>query len=1288
VAQKLRSYIFHFSLSATQASAHRCKAVACQRHMAAMWKMICFVPLLLAVQAQGVPGEDPLAQWLDDLKFNLQDVTQEKAGITVTASKLVCQNLQLTDIQSAVQGVGLSVTLNGVGIKCTGHFEYHGLAIVSGSGDLEAVVKSSPSSTATVALQGGSIDKNVPWTVDASSCSADIDFKITFSGSIIYTIVNLFQTPISLLIKSQAVKQACDQLKQMAAGPLSKKLATFNHLMLPPGSTTLTSLLLESSAVEKAEEVEGLKVTFDSVADDMFQAPEEEAKAEVPKNFRYDRRLQEGSDAPTVDWSRDPSVSWMSWLLDDVIGPDKIDQALRWAWKGAKSVDIPGPETPVAVSTIQQPDAGLELKVQAFLKQAVIEGADGMSAFTPVQAIDPNDLRFKISWGTPDIPAFGFGVDVRVTVEAIDLQTKQSQASVEQEMSLHLALLKPSLDATGEILVLESEWPGQHTLAQFLVAPQACLTSIFKSAPALKKLQVQFAGIAAPLSFQAKTVGALEASLAALLNNGVALFNKVYEPLLPGAIERFAGSDALINQLNAKLKEQLKPGQCISPSMASQRARKTVPQFYSDWPPIFDNYLRKWIDNFFDGLIAANTTTINQGLSDMPKLPLPLDAKFSLRELQATGLDQVSNLRVLVPSETHRSWLGMSAVSKCPSPQAPWKPTFAVSGAVEAGNFKGNGSVITEMPCGTADAQLDVEVDMWALLDMQLPPSMTCALLSPFAHLDIETLHATWTGNGNIIVKPVDGPPQEPLKQLCELHPRLCELGVKFREYVSTTEGASSLYHLARDVVLAQCTDLPKLSASGQLGALPKDALGYTYVAADNMKLWLASVLIVMALSGTYSFCAHLGKLIRNDDCGEVLPTTPVPLATICWFGRARSQVGIPKTATICTSTLMAAGLVARILACFWLPFAAAGMAVTQASGATIFQDDALLEYTFFGIGVQFGKGGSLYCETLWFFMSLGSSFTSHAILVLVWLTPFLAKHRRQLLLLALVLGRFPLSEMETTGNTAMALGGDIQMPLGMTQTLGLGLQAGAYASWFSSVCSLLANLILLKVLPRPVKEKDWAAGKAPLKVTVMQGLASCAMIAGLCMWWFCDFMQAVTGGVAGTLIDPVSLSASSLGKTDMGLRVMVIWTAFGCPFLHIVAFLLGLWGKAPGLARSLAGFAATFCLLDLFALGFLITFIEGVNGFASSAIRGLAPAVCEVAKEAVGEDCLTMQINVVPLGTIGLLLAAGAWNVLLGVQVLGVGQGKEKPEVRQPLVEAGSVPSTFQECRDPVAPA
>lgn len=38
-----------------------------------------------------------------------------------------------------LQDVGISITLEGVGVVCTGHFDYHGLAIVSGSGDLKAV---------------------------------------------------------------------------------------------------------------------------------------------------------------------------------------------------------------------------------------------------------------------------------------------------------------------------------------------------------------------------------------------------------------------------------------------------------------------------------------------------------------------------------------------------------------------------------------------------------------------------------------------------------------------------------------------------------------------------------------------------------------------------------------------------------------------------------------------------------------------------------------------------------------------------------------------------------------------------------------------------------------------------------------------------------------------------------------------------------------------------------------------------------------------------------------------
>ena len=58
-------------------------------------------------------------------------------------------------------------------------------------------------------------------------------------------------------------------------------------------------------------------------------------------------------------------------------------------------------------------------------------------------------------------------------------------------MQLHLALLKPSLEAVGEVLVLASEWPGTRSLAQLVVAPKACLSSQLKQAPLLKMLNLQ-----------------------------------------------------------------------------------------------------------------------------------------------------------------------------------------------------------------------------------------------------------------------------------------------------------------------------------------------------------------------------------------------------------------------------------------------------------------------------------------------------------------------------------------------------------------------------------------------------------------------------------------------------------------------------------------------------------------------------------------------------------------------------------------------------------------------------
>ena len=274
-----------------------------------------------------------------------------------------------------------------------------------------------------------------------------------------------------------------------------------------------------------------------------------------------------------------------------------------------------------------------------------------------------------------------------------------------------------------------------------------------------------------------------------------------------------------------------------------------------------------------------------------------------------------------------------------------------------------------------------------------------------------------------------------------------------------------------------------------------------------------------------------------------------------------------------------------------------------------------------------------------------------HGILILVWMTPILAEHRRKLLLAAVILGRFALSELETTGNTMLVLNNEVTLPLGLTQALGLSLQTGGYVSWFSSISTLLAALLLMKLLPRELREKDWAGGNAPLSLKVVQGLAAVVMIAGVCVWWFCDFLHAVTGGLAGALIDPASYSASQLGQSDAAMRAMIILTALVCPIGHVAAFFLAMSGKAPCTARVIAGLSATFCLLDLFAIGLLASFLEGVGGFAFSAIHGLAPQICDFSEQSLDEACLTIKTRALPLGTGGLLAATAAWGVLCSIQ-------------------------------------
>ena len=138
---------------------------------------------------------------------------------------------------------------------------------------------------------------------------------------------------------------------------------------------------------------------------------------------------------------------------------------------------------------------------------------------------------------------------------------------------------------------------------------------------------------------------------------------------------------------------------------------------------------------------------------------------------------------------------------------------------------------------------------------MQLPPSVTCALLSPLAKLDIQAVNATWDGGADLEVIPRVGPMQEPIKELCEMHPEICSLVEKFREYLVRTQSASHLYHQVRDAALKKCTEASEsvLQKGGD-----RDSLGYRYVPDSCMPLWLVSGVIALALSFALTFGSQL----------------------------------------------------------------------------------------------------------------------------------------------------------------------------------------------------------------------------------------------------------------------------------------------------------------------------------------------------------------------------------------------------------------------------------------------
>lgn len=1191
--------------------------------------------LLLGVLGSGAiaPGEDPVAEWLKSLTFHLPDVTQEQSGITLKASNFICHELEFNHLQSEVLDLGLSLTISGIGVKCSGSYAYHGFAIVSGQGDLSAQVFSGAGSHASVSFVGTDVDKGVPWKAETESCSCNLDFSIDFHTAVLGNLAKYFAKPLSKFINDQVMKKACAQLQDIASRNLSSKLQALNNWMLPPDAKHWVRNFQQGLPAQDSE-------TF------------------LPSRVFSARRLdsKQPSAFQTVDWTQTKALDWLGWVLSDLVGPRGLDRALRWAARNSSTIAVPGLRRfPVLNSTLDEPGAGLKLQIQVYLKNATVNGADSINNFSPLHAVGPNDLALNISFGTPTESALELGVDMIIKVAALDLATGELQSSVESEVSFHLGLLDPALRVMAEVLVDEDQWQKPRTLGQLLLGAKGCLSSLLYRPPILKVLDASFKGISSPLTFEAHSRSDLTRSIASLLNDGVSLFNKVYESLLPGAISRYLGSDSFLQTVNSAVKQAMEPDHCMTAAEADREIRDITPELYGNWPPIFDSWLRRMVDNIADGFIARNTTKIFKPFQMMPPIHLLPLAGVKLREVVLAGINHVPHLRVLVPDDSRPNSLGIEIVVDCPTPEQPWTPELLLNGSLSAGGFAGAGTLGLQLPCGSLNAKADVTVDIWDLLGMELPPSLPCALVSPLSQFDVTSFEYFIERPGQLSLKPDSGPAQYPFPELCELHPRACPLLSKFAKALADSGGINHLFQVARNLTLSRCVGAPASLGTAVDGDRKTDALGYSYVAADSFALWVWSCLITTVLAIVYTFCAEVGRRLAGEGCDPV----HLSLSAACWSGsRGQDRIGAALI-TMCISFLLALCLVGRFLACYWLPYASATVGIVQkGTGTHVVPDTTILEFTYFGIYQAFWDGGSSYCHYLWLLTSLIAGLMSNALMLVAWLTPWLSSHRKILLRIALVLSRFPLSELETIGNSASTLNSQFDMPLGLVSGLHMEVQAGGHVSFLTSVCTIAAALILLNLGPSAAYSGRWPVRKTSQATVGAQVFACGALLLGVLLWALFPYLHVETLGIAGAVIDPVDRRGLDLADSD-GLIFLLLTLGFTvAPAMQILAFVLSQVRATASRSdvwylRILAEVGASFCLLDLFTIGYLATFLEGVNSFATAAAHILAEPLCKVSMKRIGEDCLGIQATVLVPGTVGMILAALGWSVFSTIQVV-----------------------------------
>ncbi|CAE7574409.1 unnamed protein product [Symbiodinium natans] len=1139
---------------------------------------------------------------------------------------LMCYNMSFGKINTNKMGgfPGLVIQLAWVQITCKGKWKTTGSVswLVVGDGTITAQTDETKNNHATVGFYLVAHQRpNVYDWVYSTTCKADLNFQISLSGGVAAYITDklmgYFSGTLSEIIKGQIERKVCGVMEKQVEPQLSQQLQKLNTLLLPPLDMNAPDRLQERRLEENSSSEPTLQVTDTNASS---------SEPVLPDHGDVDDRP---AGPGIVDWTNTQALEWASWISTEVLPPDAIHELSRWALQGAEDMHLNLAGLPHMEHgfVVDQAAAGLRLGATATLEEIVVHGAQSLKAYS-MEAVSPTELQFSAEFGTEEQPKVGFSATMLVRLQAQDTEDwwrHDAVSSVEERMSFRVAFLRPRARVQARLLCKDDPTTPLYTASQWFWDPVHCSRSLFVEAPTIEKQNLTFAGLAEPLSWTPLTQGVLEHDLSTLFNELVALFNTLYEEHLPEALMRLGGSQNGLEAVNKVLAHLASPTKCMDLSNANHRTQGRYGEEFSDWPKLLTSQLKDWMDNMVTGFLEANETSVLKFVSNMPAISAGPFTKLRLTDMGVSGTNQITDARFMVPNAHAPETLGFYMTTGCPHGEKSYSATLAMRLAAETP--PGEALVEVDAPCGTFEMVLNVSLDTMKTANMLVPPTLFCTLLTPFKTLKVEDLKLVFESTGEVRVT-LGSTSHKPVQELWALYPQLSAAVHAMLQSLASAENLTEVLEFLHQEAVRECdAKAERRLTAKKSGSKSVDALGISYDEGFNPVVWLASL-----LGGLAAAALVLAAVVWQ--AGRQKVSASKPLGVHCWLaarGNARWMV-------VAVCTMLAFSVILRIVACS-LPYTSLTMSMFYTPSRLELDSQTVATFTYWGLALQFKAGGGSIIFIKFVLTSLACGMVSCALLALPWLLGLSFPAQHVLIRVAIWIGRLPFQESQTLANAALSMNANLALPMDAESQMRMLPLVGPFVAITACLLCLGAGVVMALSLPqRSAKttespdDKQWA----------LPDLALCSgILTGTFIWLFFSFLSVGFQGLAGMVLAPGTYSGMDLGAYSPGLKSVLLLQTVVAPVGQAIFVALRAIELVSERWRPLEELCMSLNTLDVFAIVFLFSFVENVDGFTTSFVSSNFADIAANVRKLFGMPAVGVDVAVVEMGTVGLCIAA-----------------------------------------------